>query len=334
MKVLVVGGSGFLGEHLCTLLIEKGYEVINVDVKSSSIRHDRFTTKLVDANRLKTTFGAEVVINCAALVPLTRSKKGFKSSNLHACRNMLEVSRRNGVKHFIFVSSSAVYGVPFRNPVKIDDEKNPFESYGRSKLAAEKLCLDFRGGDMLVSIARPRTIAGAGRKGVFAILFELVIQDRRIPLFRGGSNRFQFVHVSDVAEPIELICKLNKEVDINLGSLDYPTLRDSLSSLVRYANSKSSFVRFPTILLKFVSLLSHLRILPFAPYQLKMYDKDFYFQADLGINSLGWRPKFTSTEALFSSFNAYVSCTSPSTSGSAHQLGVNSKLLRLVMRLL
>ena len=334
MKVLVVGGSGFLGEHLCTLLIDRGYEVINVDLKSSPIKHNRFTTKLVDANRLKTTFGAEVVINCAAMVPLTRSKKGFESSNLHACRNMLEVSSQSGVKHFIFVSSSAVYGVPSRNPVRLDDKKNPFESYGQSKLAAEKLCLDFRGDKMLVSIARPRTIAGTGRKGVFATLFELVIQGRKIPLFREGSNRFQFVHVSDVVEPIELICKSKKEVDINLGSLDYPTLRESLTSLVRYANSKSSFVRFPTILLKIVSLLSRMRILPFAPYQLKMYDKEFYFQADLESNSLGWRPKFTSTEALISSFNSYVSCTLPSTSGSAHQSGVNSKLLRLVMRLL
>ena len=74
------------------------------------------------------------------------------------------------VKKFVYISSSAVYGVPNKVPITENDIRNPVESYGLSKKIAEDECMKFID-KKNITILRPRTILGEDRMGIFSILF-------------------------------------------------------------------------------------------------------------------------------------------------------------------
>src|SRR5205814_1966393 len=78
------------------------------------------------------------------------------------------------VAKVVHTSSSAVFGIPERNPVTEDAPCRPLEAYGRAKLRAELLCHDAVASGLDVTIVRPRTVLGHGRLGVIALLFEFV----------------------------------------------------------------------------------------------------------------------------------------------------------------
>ena len=89
-----------------------------------------------------------------------------------------------GVAKVVSTSSSAIFGIPERNPVTEDTPPRPLEAYGRAKAEAEALCREAVAGGLDVTIVRPRTILGHGRLGIMAILFEFVAEGAPLYLAR------------------------------------------------------------------------------------------------------------------------------------------------------
>jgi nucleoside-diphosphate-sugar epimerase len=306
MRILVTGGSGFLGKQLVQSLLKSAHEVINIDLIESGINHINFIEKILNINDLKDTFGVDIIIHCAAIVPSAKNNNAIVNSNITGTDRLLKLALKNKTKKFIFISSSAVYGIPDSNPVTLRNVMNPVENYGKSKLQAENLCLAYRQKGLAISILRPRTIIGNYRSGLFGTLFEWVSQGRRIPVIAGGLNKYQFIDVEDFVDLIIKIIYLQKDIIINAGALDSPAIKDSLTQLCQHAKTGANVYSIPRILLLLTSLLSKIHILPFAPYQLNLYSKSFWFDSKELYKIIQWEPKYSSAQAMIRAYQTFL----------------------------
>ena len=138
--------------------------------------------------------------HAVAQVPLAKNPALLESVNVCGTETLLQTALSAGVEKVIYVSSSAIYGVPSSLPVTEDTVPSPAEDYGRSKYRGEQLCAKYAEMGLDVSLVRPRTIVGHGRLGVFQLLFEWVRRGANVPVFGRGENVYQFVHVADLAD--------------------------------------------------------------------------------------------------------------------------------------
>jgi UDP-glucuronate 4-epimerase len=163
-KVLVTGGAGFIGSHLCEALLANGAELIVIDdfndfydpaIKRKNIAgiRDRITlmegdirdTVMVDSIFAQHQFDKVFHLAARAGVrPSIADPRLYLSTNIDGTLNLLEGCRKTGVKHFVFASSSSVYGVNKKVPFAEDDLiQRTISPYAASKLAGEQLCSNY-----------------------------------------------------------------------------------------------------------------------------------------------------------------------------------------------
>jgi nucleoside-diphosphate-sugar epimerase len=308
---LVTGGSGYFGTTLVRRLISENYEVRVLDLNypaSPDPSVEYIVGDICDLDVcLISTAGVKVVFHNVAQVPLVNDSKKFNEVNIGGTRNICDASKQNGVKNFIYTSSSAVYGLPSKLPVLIDDPKIPVEDYGRAKLEGELICKDLINCGIQVKIVRPRTILGLGRLGIFGILFGWVSKGINIYTLGKGDGPYQFIHAEDLAEGIARASRLKGDYEFNLGALDYGTFKEDLQELCNFSETGSRVIGLSEWLVRpSLKLLSFLRILPFASYQLKLYSKPMYFQSEKDWQQLGYLPKYSNSEMLIESYTHYL----------------------------
>jgi nucleoside-diphosphate-sugar epimerase len=309
--VLVTGGSGYFGTILVKKLVTENYSVRVLDLNYPENPEpfiEYITGNICDFEVcLAATAGVSSVFHNVAQVPLANNSKVFKEVNIGGTRNICEASKKNGVKNFIYTSSSAVYGLPSKLPVLNDDPKIPVEDYGRAKLKGESICKDLANYGIQVKIVRPRTIIGLGRLGIFGILFGWVSKGINIYTLGKGDVPYQFIHAEDLAEGITRASRLNGDFEFNLGALDYGTFKEDLEKLCEFSKTGSRVIGLSESLVRpSLKFLSYLRILPFASYQLKLYSKPMYFQSESDWQQLGYVPKFSNSEMLIESYRHYL----------------------------
>ncbi len=163
-KVLVTGTAGFVGYHLCRLLLELGISVVG---RSST--NDKNKIDVTDINQLHSIdkSGVDAVVHLAAKTSVnSASKEPYQAyyTNIVGTLNVLEFCRLSNIKKFIFMSSY-VYGQPKYLPIDEEHPVNPHSSYHKSKLIAEELCkiysLDF---GMDIVTLRPFLLYGPNAK--------------------------------------------------------------------------------------------------------------------------------------------------------------------------
>jgi len=201
MKILVTGGSGFIGSHLVNNLVERGAEVIVLDNLTSGDKKnvDKDVTfiegNIRDEDDVKKAIrDCDVVFHLAALTNVrgTNEREIYKT-NFLGSRNVFNIAKENGCK-IIFTSSAAVYGNS--SPSKEEDECKPISEYGMSKLRAEKLLSD-------AFVVRLFNVYGPGGHGVVNIFCEKILQKATMPVYGGHQTR-DFVHVADVVDALLL----------------------------------------------------------------------------------------------------------------------------------
>jgi len=177
MKILITGGGGFLGLHLALYLNKKGNKLTLVDIQKFDKKEYPVDSMLAVCdvrNKIelsKLIKGQDVVIHAAAALPLWK-KDDIYNTNVDGTGNVLELSKKHRVKRVIFISSTAVYGIPKKHPIEETDPRVGVGAYGKSKIIAEDLCLKAIAKGQHVTIIRPKTFVGTGRLGVFEILFD------------------------------------------------------------------------------------------------------------------------------------------------------------------
>src|SRR2546426_5767054 len=205
MQYALSGGAGFLGLHLSRRLLADGHQVRTLDVVplgdpelERSVEELRGDVR--DPERVRDLVaGADIVVHAAAALPIRASRESIRSVNVGGTENVLRAARDAGVRRVVFISSTAVYGVPEKHPIEEDDPLVGVGSYGESKIDAEGLC---RVAAVETTIIRPKTFVGPERLGVFEILFDWIRGGRRIYLLRQGHNRHQLPAVEDLVDAI------------------------------------------------------------------------------------------------------------------------------------
>lgn len=142
MKILVTGGAGFLGTHLCRALAAAGHQVTVLDLRVNP-EFPTIEADIRDRERMKAEIkDFEAVFHLAALIEAGESVKypqQFVDTNVTGSLNVMEAMRENGITTFIFSSTAAVYGEPEKVPIDEDDRTIPINPYGVTKLSMEGL---------------------------------------------------------------------------------------------------------------------------------------------------------------------------------------------------
>src|SRR5437667_6093984 len=201
----ISGGAGFLGLHLARRLLADGHDVRTLDVVPlDDAELERSVEELRgdvrdggDVRRLVAE--ADVVVHPAAALPIQASRASIRSVNVAGTENVLSAARAAGVRRVVFISSTAVYGVPEKHPIEEDDPLVGVGAYGESKIDAEALC---RVAAVETTVIRPKTFVGPERLGVFEILFDWIREGRRIYILGAGHNRYQLLGVEDLVDAV------------------------------------------------------------------------------------------------------------------------------------
>jgi len=166
MKILVTGGSGYIGSHACVELLEQGYEVVIVDNLSNSKlesvkRIEKITSKslefiqadLQDYKTLRKIFSKfkfDAVLHFAGFKSVPESIENpvrYYINNLDSSFSLCKVMSEFKVRRLVFSSSSTVYGIPSSVPVNEGAELNPCNPYGQTKLVIENFLRDLSKAD-------------------------------------------------------------------------------------------------------------------------------------------------------------------------------------------
>ena len=143
------------------------------------------------------------------------------------------------IKKFIYISSSAVFGVNQKSPITEESKIEPVDAYGITKKASEDLCFEQIKNGKNIAIIRPRTIIGLNRFGIFSILFDWIKNDLPVPVLSNGDNLYQFVDIRDLCKAIVLASESSFVGSLNIGSSDVKTIRDIVNFLKSEFKSKA-----------------------------------------------------------------------------------------------
>jgi len=339
---LVTGGSGYFGSLLVAKLLAQGRRVRVLDRSDAADRPPEVELVLADvrdrAAVARACAGVEVVHHNVALVPLAKDRRAFFEVNEGGTRNLLDAAARAGVRKVIYTSSSAVFGVPERNPVTEEMEPRPQEAYGRAKLAGERICRAAADAGLDVSIVRPRTILGHGRLGILQILFEWVREGRNVPVLGRGDNRYQFVHADDLADVCIRAAERPGFRIYHAGAAAFGTMREALEALVAHAGTGSRVRSVPMApAVAGMRVASALGLSPLGPYHALMYGRSMWFDLSRARAELGWEPRWSNAAMLCESYDWYLAHRDAVLAGagaSHHRSAVRQGVLGLVSRLL
>lgn len=208
MRVLLTGGSGFLGSHIAEQLRERGDTVRALVRKSSVVAAlEKIGVELAFANLERgegldeALEGVDAIIHCAGIVKAKKPDE-FHEVNAVGTMHLLDAAKKRGkqIKRFIYISSLEAYGPSPAGVIPTEDmPAHPITHYGRSKLAGEQAVLAAKG-DLPVTIMRPTGIYGPRDTEIFQ-LFE-VTNRGLMPLINSREGTFTLIYGPDCASAI------------------------------------------------------------------------------------------------------------------------------------
>jgi len=227
-RVLVTGGAGFIGSHLCEALLEQGREVQVLDnfndyydpaIKRRNIEtaltHSAYSIREGDirdqelVGEVMANFRPQAVIHLAAMAgvrPSIERPHLYNDVNIAGTTVLLEAAREYPVENFVFGSSSSVYGSHDRVPFSEKDVLNrPISPYAATKLAGEQLCFTYHYlYGIPVSCLRFFTVYGPRQRPEMAIhLFaRKIMNGELITLYGDGSSRRDYTYIDDIIDGV------------------------------------------------------------------------------------------------------------------------------------
>lgn len=244
--ILVTGGAGFIGSHLCERLLSDGVKVICLDnfdsfydpdikIKNAEGMTKKFqdlfelvTGDIRNPDHLKGIFQknrVDFVIHLAARAgvrPSIADPLLYQNVNIRGTIVLLEACKAYKIKNFIFASSSSVYGENQRVPFTEEDlDIQPVSPYGATKRAGELLCYSYHHlYGMNIACLRIFTAYGPRQRPEMAIhkFTRLIDRGEKIPIYGDGSSRRDYTYIDDLIEGILGVIRYHKGFEIyNLG---------------------------------------------------------------------------------------------------------------------
>lgn len=254
MKILVTGGTGFIGSHVVRELVKRGHEPVTfnrmpnpslisdvikyVKVLSGDIRDLSHLLKVIKSEKI------EIIVHAASLLTAASQKRPLDALqiNLTGTVNVLEAAKLMNVKRVVYISSTAVYGITEEGiPIKEDHPLKPVTIYGITKLASEYFGINYSKDYGLEFIAlRLPIVYGPGQsyRGFSALkeIIEKPVKGKKAVVPKGGDQKYDIIYVKDVAKAISLSCEIPKikcEI-INIGSGKFYSLKEVADIVKKY----------------------------------------------------------------------------------------------------
>ncbi len=271
MKVLVTGGAGFIGSHVCRHLLAEGHALTIIDdfndfydpaLKRANIASLGSGAVLREGDLREATFVESVVaegtfdtiIHLAARAgvrPSLLDPQLYIDTNITGTHNLLASARKAGVKRFVFASSSSVYGlskvVPFAEDLPLPQTLSP---YAATKLAGEQLCGNYAHlYGMRVVCLRFFTVYGPGQRPDLAIhkFTKAIHEGKSIPQFGDGSTRRDYTYIDDIVQGVAgALTYGGPSFDIfNLGENQTTTLSELIVEIENALGKKAVIEHLP-----------------------------------------------------------------------------------------
>jgi nucleoside-diphosphate-sugar epimerase len=314
-NILITGGAGFLGVNLIRYLLDRNYTSITsldiaefdfpekdrIRVVQGDIRDSELIGDLVP--------GTDWLIHAAAALPLY-SEQDIRSTEVEGTRNLLKAALEHRVDRFVYISSTAVYGVPDSYPIYENDPLIGVGPYGQAKIDAEKLCDEFRAGGLCIPVIRPKSFIGPERLGAFELLYSWAAEGRGFPVVGSGANRYQLLDVEDLCQAIFLCATLpeNQVNDVfNVGAREFTTMKEDFQAVLDAAGYGKRIVPFPHWLaVSALRLLEFLRLSPLYQWIYETAGKDSAVSIDKACRQLGFEPAYSNIDALLRNYRWYL----------------------------
>lgn len=311
MKILVVGGTGYIGSHMVKMLGSQGHEVITFDNLSKGYRDavlsgDFVEGDLANNQQLDNLFASikfDGVMHFASFIEVGESVSepaSYYRNNVFNTQNLLDAMVKHGVNYFVFSSTAAIFGEPEYSPIDETHPKNPINPYGRSKLMVEQMLEDYGTAYGLKSVAlRYFNAAGADpdaelgeRHDPETHLIPLVLQaasGRRasISLFGqdyktpDGSCVRDYIHVNDLCDAhllaLNKLKNSDKSLRYNLGNGHGFSVKQVIDTTEKITGKNIQVI--------------YADRRPGDPAELVA-------NATMAKQDLGWKPKFTDLEQI------------------------------------
>lgn len=252
MKILVLGGAGYIGSHTVYELVDKGYDVVVADnlqtghieavhekakFYKGDIRDKEFLNNLFKNEKIDCVihFAANSLVGESMINPLK-----YYDNNLCGTKVLLEAMVENNINKIVFSSTAAVYGKPDKTPILEEDKTNPLNTYGETKLSMEKMFkwIDNAHNIKYVSL-RYFNACGAHKSSkigeahspethLIPTVLKAIIKDEEINIFgddyntKDGTCVRDYIHVTDLADAhilaVEYLKNSNNSDIFNLGN--------------------------------------------------------------------------------------------------------------------
>jgi nucleoside-diphosphate-sugar epimerase len=314
MRYLITGGAGFLGINLCRYLLERGASVRTLDIAPFSYP-ERSAVDVLDGDVRsgeaveRAMRDVDIVVHAAAALPLAPAAE-IISTTVQGTRLLLGSALSHQVQRFIFISSTAVYGIPDHHPLVEGDRLAGVGPYGQSKIDAEALCVKFRERGLTTSVLRPKTFVGPERLGAFELLYDFAYCGKGFPVLGSGNNRYQLLDVDDLCRAIELCATAEKDrvnATFNVGAKDFGTLREAFQAVLDHAGYGGRVISLPAgpaiVLLR---VLETLHLSPLYRWIYETADKESFVSIERIERQLGFAPRYSNREALIRNYDWYV----------------------------
>ena len=336
---LVTGGAGFLGINLIRVLLARGFRVRSLDIAPFDYperdRVDVVNGDIRDEAVVRRTMeDVDVVVHCAAALPLY-SPADIRSTEVEGTRVLLASALEQGVSRFVYISSTAVYGIPDHHPLREEDQVQGVGPYGEAKIEAERLCAQFRNKGLCVPVLRPKTFVGPERLGVFELLYDWAAEGRNFPVLGRGDNRYQLLDVEDLCQAI-VLCAISESTradhTFNVAAAEFGTMRDNFQAVLDHAGKGGRVIGLPVG--PVVAALRLLERLGLSPLYQWIYDTaatDSYVSIERIQQQLGYAPRYSNRDALIRNYDWYLAHRDEirGRSGVSHRVPWKQGILRL-----
>lgn len=242
MKIVVTGGAGFIGSNLVDKLVKLKYNVVVIDnLSTGNIKNIRHNLKKIsffrlDISKEKNKLKLNKIfknVNCvyhlaglADIVPSIEKPESYFNVNVTGTLNILQASKFNNVKKFIYAASASCYGKSPKLPTNEKNKINTEYPYALTKNLGEKLVLHWEkiynldsSSFRFFNVYGPRSRTTGAYGAVFGVFLSQKINNRPLTIVGNGKQTRDFIHVNDLVNALIIAIRRSKSGEIyNLGS--------------------------------------------------------------------------------------------------------------------
>lgn len=247
MRVLVTGGTGFLGARCMRVLADQGDHPIATGRQADRAPKgfEFVAAELSQPETLEALPKVEAVVHCAARSSPWGRRQDFERDNVQATANLLRWAEKAGVTRFIHISTPALY-FAFQDQFDVVEDApqgRAINLYAETKAQAEKLVQD---SPLSTVILRPRAIYGPGDTALLPRL-ERAIAAGPLPLLREGAAVTNLTHVDDVCDAIQLALLHNESFSVfNIAGQESVKLKSIVENIAQIRDLKLQWRAVPT----------------------------------------------------------------------------------------